>query len=96
MPSSLLLRLRLLIQRSLDRRSLQQPLMPLPRLGVLLLHLLRKRLPHPSNGQVVPSDEHQVGEAHLVAYEIRLASFVEMVLDDAPDALDFVQVAVDD
>lgn len=94
MPTLLRLLLLLRLLHSLHALPLHQPLMPRPGFRGLLLHLLLEALSQDSNYDGIPSHEHEICETDLVAHEILLAGLGQLVVDDRPDALDLVEVAV--
>ena len=61
----------------------------------LVLPLLLKALSHDKNSSTIPWNEHEVCKAYLIPNKVRLASLVEVVLDDSKDASNLVGVAVD-
>ena len=81
------------------RRPGSQPLVPRPRRRELLLPLLQEILTHhvgSASDHPEPRHHGDVGVGAFIAYEeLLVAVLLEVGVDDADDALDFVAVAVE-
>lgn len=84
------------LETLLHRRLLLQLLEPSPVVRHRGLALLLKALLHDIRHKPVPWHEHEVCEAQLLAHKVRLASVLEMGIDDTQNTLDLVAVAVND
>ena len=69
--------------------------MPLIGFWILLLPVeVRIAKQEPDIHQLVPRHKHEIGVASLLANEIFIASFLEVVIDDTKHSLDFVPISL--
>ena len=88
MPGSRLL----ILQHLLDRRPVQQPLIPFITLRVRALPIPVAQ--QPRNGSV-PRHKHDINIGHLIADQVLRVSLGQVGVDDAEHTLHFVRVTVD-